>query len=183
MINLLPRERRKEIRAAYSNTLLLRYLLLLLGALGFLLIALGITYFALFRAAAQADVTREDNEQRATGYTETQTVATKFRSDLTSAKTLFDEEVRYSLVLMRFSQLLPEGTAADSLSLTSGSFSQPSSMAIRVRNESAAKRLYANFSASEYVSDVSLGNINTTGNSDYPYSVELTFTFNRSISL
>lgn len=181
MINLLPHSRKKEIRAAYSNTLLLRYLVLLLGALGFLAVALGITFFSLKMAGDQADATKAENEQRTTDYAKTRDAATQLRSDLSSAKELFESENRYSLMLIRLSSLLPDGSALDSLQVDNASFAQPLSIVVHIRNENAAKALQNNFTNSSYVTNVSLGNINTTENAQYPYSVELSFTFDRSI--
>ena len=109
MINLLPDEQQKDIRAARTNTLLLRYLILLVGAMIFLLGAFGVTYLSLTSSARQADEVRAENEQAATGYQETHAAATQLRNNLFSAKSLFENELRYSKMLLRLSALLPEG--------------------------------------------------------------------------
>ena len=44
MINLLPPEEKRQLRAARTNTLLLRYNLSLVGAVVFLGLAIGVTY-------------------------------------------------------------------------------------------------------------------------------------------
>lgn len=182
MINLLPTSEQKEIRAARSNTLLLRYTILTAGVLVFLLGALGVTYFSLTQAAKQADATKESNEQRAIGYAETQSQANQLRSDLTSAKTLFDGEIRYSKVITRLSNLLPEGSAVDNIQLDEQSFSQPVTMSVQVRDQSAAESLRNNFTNSPYFTNVLLGAISTNGaDSSYPYTVQLLFTYDRSI--
>jgi hypothetical protein len=49
MINLLPPETKAQIAAARTNRLLLRYNMLLLAALAFLLAAFVIVYFSLSR--------------------------------------------------------------------------------------------------------------------------------------
>ncbi len=184
MINLLPQAQQKEIKAARSNTLLLRYLILLIGALLFLIAALGITYVALTADAARADAAKTKNEQAASGYSETQTAATELRNELTSAKTLFDTEVRYSKVLLRLSSLLPAGTAIESLSIDNASFTQPITLRIFIKGETQARQLQDNFKSSPYVTGVSMGRVSTSNEAggEYPYTAELLFTFDRSIA-
>ncbi len=180
MINLLPPDQQKEIRAARNNTLLLRYVILLFSALGFLLVALAITYFSLSQAGSQADETRMRNEERASGYASAQSTASQLRNDLSSAKSLFDDEIRFSLVVVRLSSLLPEGSAIDSLQIDSDSFLQPTTLSVQIDSRAAAEALQNNFASSPYVSNVSLGNISTNSGSSYPYTVQLQFTFTRS---
>lgn len=183
MINLLPSPLQKEIRAAYSNTLLLRYVFLLLASLGFLLAALGLAYFTLIQAGNHADKVKTENEQQAVGYQETEERATKFRAQLASAKTLFEGENLYSKTLVRLSALFPDGTAVGSLDLGNDSFSQPATLMVQVRDRAAAEALQQSFTSSPYVTNVSLGNISTnTESSAYPYTIELHFTLNRSIA-
>jgi Tfp pilus assembly protein PilN len=151
-------------------------------ALAFLFTALVITYFSLTQAAERADTAKLQNEQKAAGYTETQAAATRLRNDLSSAKTLFDNEILYSKLVTRLSGILPSGTAIDSLQVDSSSFTQPVTLNVQIRDRAAAEALQRNFTSSPYVTGVTLGSISTnTGGSSYPYSVELQFTFNRSI--
>lgn len=181
MINLLPHEQQREIRAARSNTLLLRYTILLICALVFLGGSIGVTQISLKQAAERADATKLENEKKATDYVETQAAVTKLQSDLSSAKSLFENEVRYSKVLTRLSNLFPEGTAIESLQLDSGSFSQPMTLSVQVRDQAAAEALQTSFTGSEYVSGASLGRISTNNSGRYPYTVELLFTLNKVI--
>ena len=181
MINLLPREQQREIRAARTNTLLLRYLILLIGAMLFLLGALGVTYFSLASSARQADSVREQNERAAAGYQETQIAATALRSELSSVKSLFESEIRYSKVLLRLSALLPVGTSIESFSIDNTSFSQPVTLSVYVNGEQQARQLEQNFQNSPYTTGVSMTGISV--NSDgQGYTVGLVFTFDRSIT-
>lgn len=181
MINLLPPKLQKEIRAARSNTLLLRYVILLIGSLVFLLVALLATYMSLSTTASQADATKEENERKAIGFTETQAAASQLRSNLAAAKTLFESETRYSLALVRLSNLLPDGSALDSLQLSPSSFTESMALTVRIRDQQTAEALQSNFTSSPYVSNVSLGRITTTNSATFPYSAEISFTLNRSI--
>ncbi len=182
MINLLPQVQQKEIRAARSNTLLLRYTILLVCALAFLGGSIGITYISLTQAAEQADVTKRENEAKVIDYQATQNAAAKLQSDLASAKSLFESEVRYSKALTRLSNLFPEGTAIDALQLDANSFSQQMTLNVQVRDQAAAEALQASFTSSPYVSGGTLGKISTNNSGRYPYTVELLFTLSRTIA-
>lgn len=181
MINLLPPVQQKEIRAAYANVLLLRYALLLVGAIVFLMVAFGITYLSLAQTSQRADETKQQNEQQASGYAQTQAVATKLRSDLSSAKSLFDNEVLYSKVLVRFSGLLPSGSSVESLQLSDDIFTEPATINVFIQNKAAAEALERNFAASPYIVSSSLTGVNTSQGAAYPYTANLQFTFDRSI--
>jgi hypothetical protein len=184
MINLLPQENQKEIRAAYVNTLLIRYLILLVCALIFLVGAIGFSYFYLGQAGARADETKIANEQKAAGFTDTQGVATTLRSQLSAARSLFDGEIRYSKALINFSLLFPEGTSINGITFNESSFGQSTTLPVQVRGEAEARALQASFESSPFVSGVSMGSVSTNAGaaSIYPYTVELIFTLNRSIA-
>lgn len=183
MINLLPKSKQKEVRAAYGNTLLLRYVILSTAALLFLAVALFITYVVLTREINHAEVKRQENEQRAAGYVETRKAAIQLRSDLVSAKTLFDNEVRYSKLLTRFSQLLPNGAAISELELNQQSLKQPVNIDIKINSREAVETLEKNFNNSPYIKSISLGSINTNNESSrFPYTVNVEFSFDGSIT-
>lgn len=181
MINLLPQAQQKEIRAGYSNALLLRYIVLLICAFTFLLGSLGLSYYSLQQAAQTADTVKAENEKKATNYQTTQAAVAKLQSDLSSAKSLFDNEVLYSKAIVRLASLFPEGTAIDSIQFDAGSFAQQMTLSVQVKDQAAAEALQSSFNSSPYVSGANLGKISTSGSGKYPYTVELLFTLNKSI--
>lgn len=183
MINLLPPKAKKEIKAARSNRLMLRYVLLMVGAVVFLVGALFVTHWFLDGASEHARETQAENEQRAAGYTEVQAEAEQFRSQLSQTRSLLDEELRYSLALVRISNLLPSGTALEQLELTPTSFSEPTTFNVLITGESAAYQLRSSFNESEYLSDVSLGELRVNQeDSTYPYTLDITATISREIA-
>lgn len=182
MINLLPRQQQKEIRAARSNTLLLRYTILLICALLFLTGAIGVTYFSLTQAAKHAEALKQENETKAADYAQTQAEVSQLQSELSSAKSLFENEVRYSKALTRLSNIFPDGTAIDALELNASSFSEQMTLNVQVRDQEAAEKLLQSFSSSQYISGANLGKISTSASGRYPYTVELIFTLNKAIA-
>lgn len=183
MINLLPPEQRREIRAGYSNTLLVRYTTLSIAALVFMLAALGITYLVLTQSQRVAEATQAENQAKAAGFHQVQAEANSLRNDLSSVKSLFDNEILYSKALTNLADALPNGTAIDSLELSPASFSSPTTLNIKIRDRAAAEALESNLSSSPHVSGVALGSISTSSeDGQYPYSVSVTLTLNRSMA-
>ena len=182
MINLLPPAYRKEIRAGFANGLLLRYTLLLAGALLFLIAAFGLTYLSLSQSISQAEETKTTNQQEAAGYSQTQAAASALRNDLSSAQSLFDSEVLLSKAIVRFSSLLPDGTAVDSLDINNDNFTESRTVSVQVKNRAAAESLSRNFEQSSYIASSTLKEVTTNGDStSYPYTAILEFSFDRSI--
>lgn len=183
MINLMPIHEQKEIRAARANSLLMRYSILMLIATLFVLAALAFTYLSLTAIGRAADKEKIENQQKASGLVQTQVEAEKLRNDLMSAKNLFDNEIKYSLIVTRITNLLPAGAAIDALHIETSTFDQPKTLSVQIKNREAAEELEKNFKASPYLKDVSLGSISTNSESNaYPYIAEITFTLDRSIS-
>lgn len=183
MINLLPPVHQKEIRAGFTNALLLRYTLLLAGALLFLFAAFGLTYLSLSQSISQSEETKIENEREAAGYSQTQAAAAELRNNLTSAQSLFDSEVLFSKVIVRFSNLLPEGTAVDSFEVNNDNFTEVRTVSVQVKNRAAAEALSRNFEQSSYIDSSSLKEVTTNNEStSYPYTAILEFSFSRSIA-
>ncbi len=183
MINLLPPQAKKEIRAARSNTLLIRYAVLLCIAGVFLVGALAFAQFYMMNQGAIADELKRDNEQQASGFAPAQAAATSLRNDLRKAKQLLDNDIRYSQFLLRVSALLPNGTALDQLELSPDSITQPVTLKVLLRNEEAARQLLTSFASSPYITSSTIKGFTTNApGATYPYAAELTVTFDRSIA-
>lgn len=183
MINLLPPERKKQLRAARSNRQILRYIVLTVAAIVFLIGAMALTYFFLVMSAGQADERKAANEAQASEYASVQQEASQLRTGLSSAKQIFSEEYRYSLALARIGNTLPSGTALQSLDLSAESFQGTATFTVLISGEAAATSLRTSFTDSQYFSNVSFGNLAINdGNSSYPYSIEMSVQMNRSIA-
>lgn len=183
MINLLPPSYTKEIAAARTNTLLFRYVIMMIGTLSFLLLAIVATYVFLVSYGDVADEQREINEQRVGSYAQIQVEADAFRQKLQEAGGLFQSETRYSLALLRMAAAIPEGVRLETLELNENTFDQQLSLNALVAGESAAAALKSSFETSPYFSGVSYGklSINNSDNS-YPYRLEMRVTIHRSIA-
>ena len=81
MINLLPPEEKRQLRAARTNTLLARYNIILLVAVVFLGLAIGVVYLYLTNTKASADQTVRENTSQTSQYAGVLTEAQQFRSN------------------------------------------------------------------------------------------------------
>ncbi len=182
MINLLPPEDKKQIRAARTNVLLARYNLLIGAALLFLALACGFSYIFLMNAKASAETTIQENTQKESTYNDVKNEAEAFRTQLSDAKTIFDEQISYSKAALNLASLFPDGTAIDKLELNASSFTTPTSYNVKVKGEQEARNLLNNLQTSPFVTGVTQGNIAIiTG--DYNYTLEVTFTLTKEAAL
>ena len=176
MINLLPPETKKQIRAGRTNILLLRYNIMMVATALFLVGALAVAYYYLAMVASNADRTVAENQQRASSFASIRTEAEAFNAQLTDAKTILNSQVNYSKAIMNIASVLPEGTSLDSLKLDSTSFSKPMTLLVNISGETAAKDLIQNFSSSINFTNVSKGKITVGTKPGFPYVIELTVT-------
>lgn len=172
MINLLPADDKKQLRAARTNVLLLRYNLMIVFALVFLGLAIGFAYFYLMSSAKAAESTLADNTAKEGTYREVKTEAEVFRSELSNAKSIFDNQISYTTAIVNIAKLLPDGTALDKLSLDETSFTTPLVLTVNITNEQAAAQLIKNFQKSPLFSNVTKGKI-SIGSGAYPYVMDL----------
>ncbi len=119
MINLLPNEYKSEIRAARTNVLIVRYIILLLAGVVLIAGLLAATYFSLTLAQDAAKERVAENEKREAEFADTKKEADQFRSDLAIAKAIIDNEVQYSSLIYKISAVLPKNVILDSLSVDS----------------------------------------------------------------
>src|SRR4051794_38626974 len=100
MINLLPPEEKRQLQAARSNTLLIRYNVLLLGVVAFMGISIAVTYVFLATTQQEAPQTIAENNAKVAQYAPVKSQAETFRQHLATAKQILDNEVTYSKVVL-----------------------------------------------------------------------------------
>lgn len=185
MINLLPQEDKRQLNASRANTLLLRYNIFLLGALGFLGLAIGVTYFYLTATQASAEQTIAESQARVADYDEIDAKAKQFRANLTTAKQILDKEVTYTKAILAISNLIPEGIIIQTLSLDVTTFGTPTTLTANAKSVDAAIRLKDAFQDSDVFSDVHFASIETAAGgdtSDYPVTVNLNLIISKDVA-
>ena len=182
MINLLPPSEKKELRAARTNVLLLRYNFFLLGAVAFLGVATVITYVYLTTSKSNAEQVMNENHAKESAYRATATEAVQFRNNLTIAKQILDREVPYSKVILNISQILPSGVILGNLSLDAQTFGTETTFNARAKNYDRALALKAAFEKSPMFTGVHFQSIATgdaSTDASYPVSVNLSVTIKK----
>lgn len=179
MINLLPPDEKKQIRAARVNVVLVRYNILIVAAVLFLTSAVGFAYFFLENSRQLAENIIEENVTKAGSYAKIKADADAFNAEVAGAKSILDSQTSYAKAALAISSRLPEGTALSKLELTEQSFSTPLLLTINIRDEQAAAQLLSNFSSSPLFSNVAKGKI-SVGSGSYPYTMELTVTMSKA---
>lgn len=181
MISLLPPETKREIGAARANTLLIRYNVLLLGTLGFLLLAIGVVYVFLNSSKTTAENTIKENEAKVANFSTIEDQAQQFRQNLTTAKQILDREVNYTKVILEISRILPSGVVLTNLSLDAATFGTETTLVAQTKSYEQAIALKDALSRSSLLSNVHFQSINATEDSAsaYPVTVNLSITFKK----
>jgi len=183
MINLLPDEMKKDLRAARTNTVLLRYNIMLIFAVLFLAGALAIVYVFLSTMKTSAEQAIKENVVKEQSYVAVKQEADIFKNNLSDAKTIFDEELSYSRALVRYAQLFPDGTATNNIQFSPTSFNTPMDVSVKITGQSAAQALVKSMTTSPYVSGFSNKSITISKDGSYPYTMEVSFTLKKDIAL
>ena len=179
MINLLPPDVKSQTNAARANRLLLRYDILLLGAIAFLLAAMGLIYIYLSSVKSIAEQTVADNIAKAGDYGTVETEASAFKQDLANAKQILNNDVTYTKVALEIANVLPPGVVIDTLNLDSTTFGTPTTMTANVRDYQTVLTLKDSLQSSTIFSDASIQTISNSGSGDYPLSATFSVTIRK----
>lgn len=183
MINLLPNERKSEIRAARINVILMRYVIFILAGIGLVAFLVLATFLSLATAQQNANNRIAENQVREATFADTKKEAEQFRSDLAIAKAIIDNEVKYSSLIYKISGSLPSGVVLDNLSVDSQTIGTNVVFSARAKSTQAALGLKTAFeNNTELFSNVYFQSISfSDDNSQYPYSTSLNATINPGV--
>lgn len=184
MINLLPPEYKQQVRAGQSNTLLLRYCIISMALALLLLGSGGAIYLIMNMFKSQAQSTIEYAKNQSAAYAESQQKADVFKNNLTLAKTILEKEVRYSNIILKIAQVLPNGVVLSSIQLDAKTFGKKTSLNALGRSYNDAIRLKTAFEKSPYFSDVRLSSVteNEDDNSGYSHLINIEVTISPEIA-
>lgn len=125
MINLLPPESQRQIRAGKTNVLLLRYCITtVLLAIPLFGLVIGVQLL-MDNSRTSAEAVISENEARSKEYDQIRTNYADFKANLDIANSVLSQEIRYSRVILAIAKSLPASICLDSLSLNSGMFGTP----------------------------------------------------------
>jgi Tfp pilus assembly protein PilN len=183
MINLLPPATKKQLYAARSNTLLIRYNILLLVAILFLAIAIGLTYLYLSSVRAANENTVKANSAQEATYASVKTKAKSFRDNLSADKLVLNQSFNYANLVQEITKLLPSGVVLNNLTLDTKSFGTETTFAFRTKSFAAALELKDAFQKSSLFSNAHFASIAGSEDRTYPLTVNLSVTIKKDVAL
>ena len=132
MINLLPLEDKRQLAAARTNTLLLRYSVLLAIVIVLLVLETAGMYFVLDAGTAQNKATIAENQQKTAAYADTKREADALTANLATAKYILGRQVPYTDLILTIANSLPQGSTLDTLALDPATFDTPTSLTVKI---------------------------------------------------
>lgn len=176
MINLMPDEAKRQLKAARMNVSLLNYFLVLLVAAVFLVFILYGSGVLLRQTEDSAQQLIIANDTKAEVFDATQTQITQLSGQLTDAKAVLDSQRSFAKILTTIGQGMTPGTVIDELSLTPAALAgEPFVATIFATSSTATVELQESLESSGAFSSVTISSI-TQSNAVEGYSVSASMT-------
>ena len=184
MINLLPDNTKRQIKAARTNVLLTRYIIII-GFAALFLAGVSITgYIILSGIKSNAQLIIDANANKASEYGSVEADAASLQSSLASAKSLFDSEINYPLILTTIGSLTPQGVIVESLDLNATTLAAPIDIQVYAKTTDQATALQTALTGSPMFSGVTTKSLSSSnGLDDYPVNAVITVTINKDAAL
>jgi len=184
MINLLPDDTKQQIRAARTNSMLVKYIVFLGFAIAFLALACATVYFLLLNNKMLAEELAKSSQPKATtSYSSAKQQADALRTSFATAKGILDQQVIYSDIIAGIAAALPSEIVLDSLSLSNSTLGTPITLQARARSSTNVSKMKENFEKSSLFSNYSVLSIVTDqkDSSGYPVTISISLTINKGI--
>jgi Tfp pilus assembly protein PilN len=182
MINLIPDDTKKQIRAARSNVTLFNYIIIIFLALIFLFGVFAALYTVLTNTKLNAENVITDNRKRITSFNEVRQQAGVLTQSLAMAKAILDKEIAYSKVLTGIASAMPAGVVLSNLTLDPSTLGSPITLQAYARSTSDALKLKDSSQSSPLFSSVSFQTLSTGVSgavSGYPIAITLSLIINK----
>lgn len=186
MINLLPPEAKREIRAGQANVLLLRYCVTTLVLAVFLAAVIIGVYYVITASQRTAEREMQKSNQKIASYQPTEREYTEFSSNLATAKAIISKDVRYSIISQRIGQALPRNVILESLTLDASKFGTPLVLSARGKSYDDAITLKTKLEESSLFTDVHLISVARANADDtksgYPVSISISVVIRQEVA-
>lgn len=187
MISLLPPDDKKNLRAARSNTLLVRYAFALVGLVIAIAIEVGFVYMFLANEQRISEASIEENQRKSVEFAEVKKQAATFSNDLKIAESIIDKQAPYAAILREFSNTMPPGAVVDRIAIDPETLGKPTQLTIRGKNYSSILAFKDAFNQSEYFSDAKILSITEAplgeerAKNPYPTTASVEVIFNKEL--
>lgn len=187
MINLLPLDDKKTIRAARQNVILVRYLMLFVGLLVFIVGAFGFGLFMTMNERASAETEQQANQAKANTpkYNAIRKSGEEFSTNLNTAKKIGQSQVVYSSYIIQIGNAVPEGVILANLNLDANSFDKPTTLTFKTTSYDAVLRLKQSLENSPIINNVSILTVVQEPSGDggtanpYPFTATMNLTISK----
>ncbi len=178
MINLMPDEDKRQLKAARLNVSLLNYFMILLVAGAFLVFILYGSGVLLRQTEESARQLIEANNTKADVFETTQTQITELSGKLSDAKAVLDTQRSYSAILDAIGKGMTPGTVIDEIALTPATVSgEPLVVTIYATSSTATVELQESLEQSGLFTSVTISSITeSTAVSGYSVTASMTLT-------
>ncbi|PLS80598.1 hypothetical protein CYG49_05010 [Candidatus Saccharibacteria bacterium] len=156
MINLLPDETKKHIRAARMNVILQRYLVLVGIVFVLVVLVFAAGYYITIRERMTAKRELESYTQDGTKFATVDKESKQFAKNLTTAKDILSAEIVFSDLIFDITKTLPSGTILTTLNLSTEVESNQMTISARTKTTDGPLKLKAALEESELFKDVSI---------------------------
>lgn len=173
MINLLPSETKKQLRAARTNTILVRYIATVALAAAFLCLVILGSYYIMSESKKTVDNAITGAKTGNSSYSPTTKKSNAFVADLSTAKNILNKRISYSKILESLISILPTGVVLGSpLSISNDTLNTPITFKAYAKSSSSEATLRTSLQSNSAFSNYSLISVNSdTANSEYPYLI------------
>lgn len=170
MINLLPPERAMHIRFGRGNSLLRRWILGALAAIGGLIIIMlgGWLYLVSQTSSLQKQLDKTNQQLQAQNLAQVQKDSAEISSDIKTINKVLGNEIRFSNLIQDIGKVMPPGAVLESLSLSKINSSLDLSVSAKDYTSATQVGVNLNDPANGLFSKVDIVNISCAdSNSDY----------------
>ncbi len=171
MINLLPEETKKQLHAAHTNVLLVKYLGFLGIAVAFLVITCGLSYLLLSNNKSKLEQLEENSQSTVSLFSIAQKQLDTIHTNISNAKNIMDQQVTYSDIITSVAAALPTGIIIDKLTVNNASIGKSMVITAHAKTADLASQLKDNFAKSPLFSNFVLQSVTNTNSSQSAYPV------------
>ncbi len=187
MINLLPTDGKKQLRAARNNAVLRQYYILVVMAAILMAAVFGVGFKVTLDQEASYQKLKQQSETESAKYSAVRKSAEGFNADLKSAKTILASDVRFSQLITDIAGVIPTGVILGNLTLNpQDTTNAPLTVNARAKTYDDAVKLKNSLEQSPIFENVSLVSAGTgSGTSEgaaaaYPVNVSISAKFTKA---
>lgn len=173
MINLLPPQTKRHIRAARQNIVLRRYCFLVVFSALLFSAIFAVGFWVTSDEKSQAERAKAADQQAMAQYADVREQAEQFASDLKTAKEILGGSVSFSDLIIDIAATVPPGVVLNNLALGATTQKGPIDITGRAKSYDAVLAIKTSLESSDIFQDVNIAST-TQGDSEGDYQ----FTFN-----